>query len=46
MIGFFESDSALLELYGGSQVVKYYEGAHEWKVCRHCLHDFLMMVFR
>lgn len=45
-IEYFESDSALLEPYGGSQVVKYYEGAHEWKVCRHCLHDFLMMIFR
>lgn len=43
---FFASDSALLEPYRDKQVLRLYQGFHEWKVWQHCLHDFLPLIFR
>ena len=43
----FEGDDALVKEKGvGSSITrKLYEGGHGWQVWRHCLRDFLQMIF-
>jgi len=44
----FEGDDALIaeKGVGASITRKLYDGGHGWQVWRHCLHDFLPMIFR
>ncbi len=42
----FLSDDELLAEYGISSDRRIYHGSHEWKVWRHCFHDFYPLLFR
>lgn len=44
----FEGDDALIAQkgVGASMTRKLYDGGHDWQVWRHCLRDFLTMIFR